>query len=100
MRAKSPAQVAHDLGARDLLSLVGDVCRRRGIARAELLGRIRTQSVSRARQELWWLLRHDPERHYSLLEIARLFGRDHATIAAGLAAHLRRRPRAIGGEPR
>jgi chromosomal replication initiation ATPase DnaA len=82
--------IADDLEARDLLALVDDVCRRRGVPRLLILGRARTQSVSRARQEIWWLLRHDPERHYSLLEIARLFRRDHATIVAGLAAHARR----------
>jgi chromosomal replication initiation ATPase DnaA len=87
---KSAAQVIADLDVRDLLALVDDVCRRRGVPRALLAGRTRTQSVSRARQEVWWLMRHHPERHYSLLEIARLFGRDHATILAGLAAHGRR----------
>ena len=80
----------HDLDARDLLALVDEVCRHRGVPRDLLAGRTRTQSVSRAPQEVWWRMRHHPERHYSLLEIARLFGRDHATIVAGIAAHHRR----------
>jgi chromosomal replication initiation ATPase DnaA len=87
---KSTAAVVADLDARDLLAIVDAVCRQRGVPRDLLAGRTRVQSVSRARQEVWWLLRHHPERHYSLLEIARLFGRDHATIVAGLAAHRRR----------
>jgi len=94
MIPKSLDAVLDDLDARDLLSLVDDVCRHRRVPRAELCGRSRAQSVSRARHEVWWLLRYDPERFYSLLEIARLFGRDHATVLAGIAAHERRRPRA------
>ena len=83
--------VLDDLDARDLLSLVDGICHRRGVPRDELCGRSRAHSVSRARHEVWWLLRNDPERFYSLLEIARLFGRDHATVLAGIAAHERRR---------
>jgi chromosomal replication initiation ATPase DnaA len=90
MTTRTTTSIVDDLAARDLLSLVDEVCHRRGVPRALLLGRVRTQSVSRARQEIWWLLRHHPERHYSLLEIACLFRRDHATIVAGLAAHARR----------
>lgn len=78
------------LAARDLLELVDDVCRLRGVARADLCGRIRSRSVSRARQETWWRLRLHPHRFYSLVEIARLFGRDHATVRAGVLAHARR----------
>ena len=84
------ADIAAELDSRELLALVDDVCRRRGVPRALLLGATRTQSVTRARHEVWWRLRHDPERHYSLHEIARLFRRDHTTVAAGLAAHARR----------
>ena len=79
-----------ELDARGLLDLVDDLCRRRGVLRRELLGRHRTRGVVRARHELWWLLRHDPERTYSLPELARLFDRDHTTILAGVAAHASR----------
>jgi chromosomal replication initiation ATPase DnaA len=96
MIAKPLPAVIEDLSVRDLLCLVEEVCRRRGVPRDQVCGRTRTQSVSRARQEVWWLLRHHPERHYSLLEIARLFGRDHATVVAGLAAHHRRCVAALG----
>jgi chromosomal replication initiation ATPase DnaA len=96
---KHVGAVVRDLDARDLLSVVDDVCRRRGVPRNDLCGRTRTQSVSHARQEIWWRLRHDPERHYSLLEIARLFGRDHATVLAGVAAHNRRAATSSPGDP-
>ncbi len=91
MTVHKPAQaVLEDLSARDLLELAEDVRVRRGVTTAELYGRGRTQSVSRARHEIWWRMRNHPERHYSLLEIARLFGRDHATVKVGVEAHQRR----------
>jgi hypothetical protein len=34
-------------------------------------------------------IRHHPERCLSLFEIARLFGRDHTTIKAGIDVHAR-----------
>jgi chromosomal replication initiation ATPase DnaA len=78
------------LKMRNLTSLVDDVCRRRGVIREELCGRARTSSVSRARQKLWWLIRNQPGRHYSLLEIASLFRRDHTTVLHGIRAHQQR----------
>jgi chromosomal replication initiation ATPase DnaA len=82
--------VVETLQARDLLELVHQVSARRGVVLHELCGRVRARSVSRARQEVWWLLLHHPERYYSLVEIARLFGRNHATVKAGIDAHRRR----------
>jgi chromosomal replication initiation ATPase DnaA len=84
------------LRVRDLLEIVEAVCKTRGVVLHELCGRARSQSVARARQEAWWRIRRHPERHYSLLEIARLFERDHATVIAGLHAHERRRGLASG----
>ena len=78
------------LRVRDLLALVDDVCRRRGVTLRELCGRTRTQGVSMARHEVWWRIRNHPERHYSYPEIAQLFARDHTTIKAGIDAHERR----------
>lgn len=40
--------------------------------------------------KVWWRIRHHPERYLSLPEIARLFGRDHTTIKAGIEAHAQR----------
>lgn len=73
-----------------LTPLLDEVCRRRGVVREQLCGRARTSSVSRARQELWWLIRNQPEMHYSLPEIASLFRRDHTTVLHGIQAHQRR----------
>jgi chromosomal replication initiation ATPase DnaA len=84
------APIIDALHVRDLLDFVDEVCRRRGVTREELCGRGRTQAVVRARQELWWQLRQHPERHYSLCEIGRLFGRDHSTVLHGIDAYRRR----------
>ena len=87
----NPTDVIVDsLRVRDLLTLVGEVCKRRGVTLYEVCGRTRSQAVSCARQEVWWRIRHHPERHYSYPEIARLFVRDHTTIIAGIDAHARR----------
>jgi chromosomal replication initiation ATPase DnaA len=83
-------RVIHALRVRDLLELVEEVCKARGVVVLDLCGRTRTQSVSRARQEAWWRIRRHPERHYSLPEIVRLFDRDHATVRAGIDAHQQR----------
>jgi chromosomal replication initiation ATPase DnaA len=82
--------IVHDLEARDLLSLVRDVCKRRGVLLRELCSRSHRRSASWARQEVWALLRADPNRCYSLPDIARLFRRDHSTVLAGVRAHARR----------
>jgi chromosomal replication initiation ATPase DnaA len=82
--------VLDDLRRRDLLALVEEIAARRGVLVDHLCGTARTPDVSRARQEAWWYMRHHPERYYSLIDIARLFGRHHTTIMAGVAAHTRR----------
>lgn len=90
MPLRTVANILADLDARDLLELVTNVCRTRGVLLHELCGRTRSQSVSHARHETWWLLRHHPERDYSLSEIGRLFGRDHTTVRHGIEIHRRR----------
>jgi chromosomal replication initiation ATPase DnaA len=87
--ASSPSTVIHQLSIRDLLALADAVCARRGVTRHELCGRGRTRAVAAARHELWWLIRHHPERRYSYSEIARIVGFDHATILQGVTAHQR-----------
>ena len=84
------AAVLAALEMRNLTPLVDEVCRRRGVVREQLCGRARTTSVSHARQELWWLIRNQPDRHYSLLEIASLFRRDHTTVLHGIRAYRQR----------
>lgn len=90
IRGKSVEAVLADLRAHELLELVEEVRRRRGVALHELCGRARSQNVAAARHELWWRIRHHPERCYSLPEIGRLFGRDHTTVLHGLSAYQRR----------
>ena len=78
------------LRARDLLGILQEVCRRRGVTVGELCGPGRTRAVACARHEVWWTLRHDPAHHFSLTEIGSLFGRDHATVHHGIHAYRRR----------
>lgn len=100
MPRRPVSSVVEHLRLRDLLDLVEQVAVRRGVLVDEICGLARTQSISRARQEAWWRLRHHPERNYSLEEIARIFGRHHTTVMAGVAAHARRLERAAAsGRP-
>jgi chromosomal replication initiation ATPase DnaA len=78
------------LKARKLTDLLSEICSRRGALISDVCGRSRAPSACRARQELWWRIRNHPDRHYSYCEIARFFGRNHATVYQGIAAHLRR----------
>jgi chromosomal replication initiation ATPase DnaA len=96
MAVRALRAVVDDLRCRDLLELVEEVAARRGVLVSQVCGTARTLSVSRARHETWWRIRHHPERSYSFFEIGRLFGRHHTTIMAGVATHARRlRPIAI-----
>ena len=88
--ASSPSTIIHELSIHGLLGLADAVCDRRGVTRHELCGRRRTRAVAAARHELWWLIRHHPDRRYSYSEIACIVGYDHATIVHGVAAHQRR----------
>jgi hypothetical protein len=85
------------LRAHQLLTLVEEVCTRRGVTPEQVCGRIRSQNVCRARQEAWWRIRHHPDREYSLHEIANLFGRNHSTIKHGIDSYQRRCDGAFGG---
>lgn len=86
---RSPDDIARELSARTLLPLVLSVCDRRGVLLDEVCGRGRSQAVVAARQEVWYLLRHDPARSFSFSELGRIFDRDHTTIRAGVLAHTR-----------
>jgi len=90
MASRSSHVVLDDLLRRDRLALVEEVAVRRGVLVDPLCGTARTLSVSHARQEVWWRMRRHPEHCFSLFEIARLFGRHHPTVMAGVAAHTRR----------
>lgn len=72
--ASNPNTVIYQLSQRGLLHLADAVCARRGVTRDELCGHRRTQEVAAAPHELWWLIRHHPERCYSYVEIARIVG--------------------------
>ncbi|GEM_PF-1864981 len=78
------------LTVRGLHDLLDTVCSQRGVTPGELCGTGRTRAVASARHELWWRLRHHPERCYSYPEIARLFHRNPSTVLCGVAAHEKR----------
>lgn len=86
---RSPETIARELSERALLPLVLLVCERRGVLLDELCGRCRSRAVASARHEIWYLLRHDPAKCFSFLEIGRIFDRDHTTIRSGILAHAR-----------
>lgn len=86
---RSSETIARELTARALMPLVLTVCERRGVLLDELCSRCRSQSVVAARQEVWYLLRHDPARSFSLGELGRIFDRDHTTIRSGVLAYAR-----------
>jgi chromosomal replication initiation ATPase DnaA len=60
-----------------------------GVTEVEISSRLRTRAVVRARHELWWRIRADPERYFSYPEIARLFACDHSSVRHGIQAHER-----------
>jgi hypothetical protein len=80
-----------ELTARDLLPVVRDVCRQHGVTLEEVCGTLCSWSIARARHEAWWRVRHHPERHYSISDVGRIFGRSAATIQYGIRVHARRR---------
>lgn len=102
MPSKPPSSVVQDLQACSLLELVEQISRLRGVRLTELCGPTRTHNVVAARHEVWWCIRNHPDRYYSLQEIARLFGNNHATVWAGLHAYERRHPQvaAAATEPK
>jgi chromosomal replication initiation ATPase DnaA len=88
------SEIANRLRERGLDELAEEVCARRGVVPREVYEKKRgTQSISHARHELWWQIRHHPGRAYSFPDIAALFDRTHTTIMAGVQAHERRRKR-------
>jgi hypothetical protein len=80
-------RVLAQLNERDLLPLVRDVCRAHGVTLEELCGTLRSRSIHRARQEVWWRLRNHPGKHYSFGDLGRIFVRSADTIAEGVHAH-------------
>jgi chromosomal replication initiation ATPase DnaA len=88
--AQAVIAIFRALRARNLTALLDEVCEQRGVQLYEICGRGRSLGVTLARHELWWRIRHHPERHYSYLEIARLFQRAHTTVLQGIRAHQKR----------
>ena len=86
-----PEAIIAALAMRGLLEILDTVCNQRGVTRDELCGRGRTHAVAAARHELWWFMRHHPDRGYSYSEIGRIVGRDHATILHGVVSYARSR---------
>lgn len=84
-----PQAIVAALAVRGLLDLVDQVCAMRGVTREQLCGDCPDFAVSAARHELWWLIRHHPERRYSYSEIGRLVCRHSTTVVYGVTRHAR-----------
>jgi hypothetical protein len=95
-RTISALRIIAELTARDLLPVVREVCRLHGVTLEEVCGTLNSWSIARARHEAWWRVRHHPERHYSICDVGRIFGRSAATIQYGIRVHARRRATAAG----
>jgi len=66
------------------LSDIGLVALKHGLTRHDILGRVKTTHICRARHEAFYTFRR---RGWSYAEIGRLFGRDHSTIIHGVEKH-------------
>jgi transposase-like protein len=89
-------RVIAELTARDLLPTVREVCREHGVTLEEVCGTLGSRSITRSRHEAWWRVRHHPERHYSVSDVARIFGRSAHAVDYGIRVHARRRAAAAG----
>jgi chromosomal replication initiation ATPase DnaA len=85
-----PSKVLEAVRQHNLLEIVMAVCRLRGVTPDDLCGNRRTKAVCSARHELWASIHALPHRHYSYVEIGRIFDRDHSTVLVGVRAHHRR----------
>lgn len=66
------------------LSDIGLVALKHGLTRHDILGRVKTTHICRARHEAYY---HFRRKGWSYPEIGRLFGRDHSTIIYGVEKH-------------
>jgi hypothetical protein len=90
-RTSSALCIIAELTARDLLPVVREVCRVHGVTLEEVCGTLGSWSITRARHEVWWRVWHHPERHYSVRDVGRIFGRSRPTVQYGIRVHARRR---------
>jgi chromosomal replication initiation ATPase DnaA len=60
---------------------IREICERRGVSVAEVMGRSRYKNVCSARKEVYAMLR-DESLSYPV--IGRMFGRDHTTVVDGV----------------
>lgn len=74
----SVEEVRENLRRAKALSMVQRLCAARMVAFERVCGRDRHKSVTRARHEIWSLLRSSTEMSYP--EIGALFGVDHTSV--------------------
>lgn len=67
--------------------LCDEVCRKRGLTRAELMARTHKYRISHARHEVMYLASKVGK---STPQIGRFFGFDHTTVLHGIRSHERR----------
>ncbi len=86
----SPARDYLILNAMDeeAVAIIQGVCARSNITTTLLLGNCRARRLAWPRQEAYWRCYY--EAGMSLMEIGRLFKRDHTTVLYGMRAHQKR----------
>lgn len=89
-QVRTPDEIIAHLSVLDLLDVVEDICRARGVRLSDVVQKDRHQSIVAARFAIFYALRNHPDRCYSWHDIARLWGCDHTSVMHGCAVHKKR----------
>lgn len=87
-QVKQVGHILSDLAERELIDEAQAVARRYDVTVEEMVGRRRLAGIAAARHAMWATL-YD-RGHWSYSRIAEMFGRNHATVIAGVRAHATR----------
>lgn len=85
MPRRNTDDIVAELKERELYDLAEHIAKKHACSIAEMLGPRRFEAFAHARQEFWSELYGTG--HWSLPRLAKLFGRDHTTILAGIHSH-------------
>jgi hypothetical protein len=82
--------IVDELKVRDLLPLVERIATAHRVTVGELLAPCRDSLAVQARHAVWRALAADPEVHWSLARIGKLFGVNHSSVRTALKGRDRR----------
>lgn len=98
---RPPVTVVPPPPAEDWRVIGREVAADHDLTLADIMSRARSARVCFARHAFWWRLwmlrRGDGSRRFGLAGIARIAGRDHATVREGLIKHARREGLGLDG---